>query len=79
MVCGIGWSKSLPPEVLAALRKCAKIEFRRTSVVPSGYMANICPHCGVVQGEWYLADERMGLADDPDKTGMETIFVPLQV
>lgn len=71
------WSQSFPPEILSALRKYTQLDFRRTSVVRQGYMANICPYCRSVQGDFHLHEELIELLADGKDNEIETIFVAL--
>ncbi len=60
LVCGSEtWSKD--PELLAELKKYARVEFRRTDPVPDGYFANVCNQCGSVQGDYYLLHDLLDL------------------
>jgi hypothetical protein len=77
-VCGVMWPDSLPSDVLAALRKHTKMEFRHSSEVREGYWANICPHCNTIQGDWFLHDEMMELLAVRGVKAVETVFVPIQ-
>ncbi len=62
MVCGGEmWSKD--PELLAELKKYARVEFRRTGPVPNGYFANVCNQCGAVQGDYPLMHDLLDLAN----------------
>ena len=56
------WRYKMPSWLLKHLRLLgANIQFRKTSVVEGGYYANVCPHCGAVQGDWFLHEEFAGL------------------
>lgn len=71
------WSQSFPPEILSALGKHTKLDFRHTSVVRQGYIANICPHCRTVQGDFHLHEELIDLLADGRGSEIETDFVDL--
>lgn len=38
------------------LAKPTRFESRRTAPVPDGYIGQICPHCGYIQGDFFLAE-----------------------
>ena len=57
------WPQDLPDPLLAAMRKHAKVESRYTAMVREPYYANVCPHCDAVQGEWFVIDEFLELAN----------------
>lgn len=61
------WSHSFPNELLTEMRKYAKLEFRSTSIVKDGYIANVCPSCNEVQGDFYLLHEFLELSYTPEK------------
>ncbi len=57
---GVGelWRTDLPNWLIKHLHSLgANIQYCRTSIVREGYYANVCPHCNVVQGEWFLREE----------------------
>ncbi len=50
------WGQDEPP----VADRPATLQFIRSSVVPDGYWGNVCEHCGVIQGDWYLYNEPDG-------------------
>jgi hypothetical protein len=72
------WQQSFPPEILSTLKKYTELDFRRTSIVREGYIANICPHCRSTQGDFPLHDELIELLADGKDSEIETIFVALE-
>jgi hypothetical protein len=42
------------PDPLLAAHGAGPLRWRTTLVVPSGYLANTCQHCGTVLGNWPL-------------------------
>ncbi|HVT73808.1 MAG TPA: hypothetical protein VHD61_11775 [Lacunisphaera sp.] len=45
------------PDELAAARKAgAKLEISFSNTMQESYMANVCPTCGILTGDFYLHD-----------------------
>ncbi|MBF8264751.1 MAG: hypothetical protein HW384_615 [Dehalococcoidia bacterium] len=68
------WSQDFPAKLLATMCKYAKLEWRTTGIVKEGYIANVCPHCGAVQGDWHLNDELMNILSSGNSAKVETII-----
>ena len=68
------WTQNFPPKLLTTMRKYAKLEWRTTSIVKEGYIANVCPHCGAVQGDFPLIDELMDILSSGNADKVETII-----
>jgi len=41
-----------------------KIELRYSKTVEDKYMANVCPYCNSIQGDWFIHEEAMGFVDN---------------
>ena len=66
------WPQNFPKDLLTEMQKYAKLEWRTTSIMKEGYIANICPSCNTVQGDFYLQDELLDLSYTPEK--VMTVF-----
>lgn len=42
------------------------LQFRTTSVVREGYLANVCSSCNVVQGDWFLHEDILDFLEQDD-------------
>jgi len=52
------WTTKTDKRIEEVLRKLGvKRELRYSKTVESCYIANVCPYCGVIQGDWYLNEE----------------------
>ena len=66
------WSQSFPDRLVTEIRKYAKLEWRATSIMKDGYIANVCPFCNAVQGDFYLVPEFLDLSYTLEK--ITTVF-----
>ena len=61
---GEPWRKSMDENTMRALKLFGvKMELRYSKMAGVEYMANVCPHCNIIQGELFLGDEFLGVVD----------------
>ena len=59
------WRKSMDENTMRALNIFGvKIELRYSKTVEDKYMANVCPYCNSIQGDWFIHEEAMGFVDN---------------
>ena len=52
------WSKEKDEGIESELaKKGVKREMRYSQTIEDSYMANVCPHCGALQGDWFVQEE----------------------
>jgi len=60
------WRKSMDENTMRALNIFGvRMELRYSKTAEDEYMANVCPYCNSIQGDWFINEEAMGFVDNP--------------
>jgi len=72
---GAMWSKSEDDKIestLKALGANRKLKFSKT--INDSYLANVCPYCDALQGDWFVQDEVVDQLCSPDESFKILLF-----
>lgn len=73
------WAEFLPGEVLAFMRKHGlRLKYAGSSVVKEPHWRQVCPHCGGMQGDFYVTSEAIVSAakEDIQKHRSRLLYCP---
>jgi len=60
------WSDKISESSLKILERFGvKIELKYSKTLENKYMANVCPSCGAIQGDWFINEEFLDIMYDP--------------
>jgi hypothetical protein len=59
---GILWAKTINERIRKALKQFGvKLELRYSKTINDEYIANVCPYCNAIQGEWFIREDFLDL------------------